>query len=186
MTDSIKYKYIQLCVALTVALFTLSCGSEKAIRKGDQFAAVNEYYEAAEQYKKAYRKIPASEKEKRAVVAWKMGECYRKSNNAVRAVGAYMNAVRYKYPDSLLLRHLADAQLRKGDYKAAAKNYEDYLQKSSDDRLAQVGLQSALQSHPVGHPAPQRLCCQGGHRSRGADEPQNGGLVLDKDDWSKQ
>lgn len=146
MTDIVKYKYIQLCVALTVALFTLSCGSEKAIRKGDQFAAVNEYYEAAEQYKKAYRKIPAREKEKRAVVAWKMGECYRKSNNAVRAVGAYMNAARYKYPDSLLLRHLADAQLRKGDYKAAAKNYEDYLQKSSDDRLAQVGLQSALQS----------------------------------------
>lgn len=82
---------------LLLAIFaTISCGSEKAIRKGDQYAAVNEYFEAAKQYKKAYRKIPAKDKKKRAVVAWKLGECYQKSNNAVRAVGAYMNAVRYK------------------------------------------------------------------------------------------
>lgn len=132
---------------LILALFaTISCGSEKAIRKGDRYAAVNEYYEAAKQYKKAYRKIPAKEKPKRAVVAWKLGECYRKSNNAVRAVGAYMNAVRYKYPDSLALRHLADAQVEKGDYKDAVKNYEEYLKLNGNDRLAIVGLQAARQS----------------------------------------
>lgn len=132
---------------LILALFaTISCGSEKAIRKGDRYAAVNEYYEAAKQYKKAYRKIPAKEKPKRAVVAWKLGECYRKSNNAVRAVGAYMNAVRYKYPDSLALRHLADAQVEKGDYKDAVKNYEEYLKLNGNDNLAIVGLQAARQS----------------------------------------
>ena len=132
---------------LLLAIFaTISCGSEKAIRKGDQYAAVNEYFEAAKQYKKAYRKIPAKEKSKRAVVAWKLGECYRKSNNAVRAVGAYMNAVRYKYPDSLALRHLADAQVEKGDYKDAVKNYEEYLKLNSNDNLAIVGLQAARQS----------------------------------------
>ncbi len=132
---------------LLLAIFaTISCGSEKAIRKGDQYAAVNEYYEAAKQYKKAYRKIPAKDKKKRAVVAWKLGECYRKSNNAVRAVGAYMNAVRYKYPDSLALRHLADAQVEKGDYKDAVKNYEEYLKLNSNDNLAIVGLQAARQS----------------------------------------
>lgn len=132
---------------LLLAIFaTISCGSEKAIRKGDLYAAVNEYFEAAKQYKKAYRKIPAKEKSKRAVVAWKLGECYRKSNNAVRAVGAYMNAVRYKYPDSLALRHLADAQVEKGDYKDAVKNYEEYLKLNSNDNLAIVGLQAARQS----------------------------------------
>ncbi len=124
----------------------ISCGSERAIKKGDQYAALNEYYEAAKQYKKAYRKISPKERSKRAVVAWKMGECYRKSNNAVRAVGAYGNALRYKYPDSLVLRHLADAQLEKGDYKDAMNNYEAYLQLNSEDRLAKVGLQAAKQS----------------------------------------
>lgn len=139
-------KAIPFGIFLIAILAILSCGSEKAIKKGDQYAAVNEYYEAARQYKKAYRKIPAKEKKKRAVVAWKLGECYRKSNNAVRAVGAYMNAVRYKYPDSLALRYLADAQLEKGDYKDAVKSYEEYLKLNSNDNLAIVGLQAAKQS----------------------------------------
>ena len=145
MTDKIRNILIYLPVLLAI-LAIISCGSEKAIKKGDQFAAVNEYYEAAKQYKKAYRQIAPKEKAKRAVVAWKLGECYRKSNSAVPAVGAYMNAVRYKYPDSLALRYLADAQLQKGDYKAAIKSYEAYLELNGNDRLAQVGLQAARQS----------------------------------------
>lgn len=124
----------------------MACGSEKGIRKGDQYAAIMEYTEAAKEYKKAYRKIPASERKKRAEVAWKMGECYRKSNSAVFAVGAYQNAVRYGYPDSTALFHLAGAQLEKGDYKAAQKSYEAYLAQAPADRMAQIGLQSAIQS----------------------------------------
>ena len=136
-----KAIYILIAVLLAVA-----CSSEKELKKGDQFAAVMEYYEAAREYKKAYRKIPAKERGKRAIVAWKLAECYRKSNNAVPAVGAYQNAVRYGYPDSTALRYLADAQLMKGDYKAAQKNYETYLEIAPHDRKAQVGLQSARQS----------------------------------------
>lgn len=139
-------KILTYCIAALTFAATLSCGSERSIRKGDQYAAVNEYYEAARLYRKAYRKISPKDKSKRAEVAWKMGECYRKSNNAVRAVGAYGNAVRYNYPDSLALRHLADAQLEKGDYKDAMKNYEAFLQLNPEDRLAQVGLQAAGQS----------------------------------------
>ena len=145
MTDKTRNILIYLPILLAM-LAIISCGSEKAIKKGDQFAAVNEYYEAAKQYKKAYRQIAPKDKTKRAVVAWKLGECYRKSNSAVPAVGAYMNAVRYKYPDSLALRYLADAQLQKGDYKAAIKSYEAYLELNSNDKLAQVGLQAAQQS----------------------------------------
>lgn len=132
---------ITLCV-----LITASCGSEKAIRQGDQYAAIMEYHEAAKEYKKAYRKISAKEREKRAEVAWKMGECYRKSYNAVSAVGAYQNAVRYGYPDSTALRYLADAQLVKGDYKASQKSYEAFLELAPDDRMAMIGLESAKQS----------------------------------------
>lgn len=139
-------KVLLYSIASLILIAITSCGSERAIRKGDQYAAINEYYEAARQYRKAYRKISPKEKSRRAEVAWKMGECYRKSNNAVRAVGAYGNAVRYKYPDSLALRHLADAQLEKGDYKDAKNSYEAFLQLNPEDRLAQVGLQAAIQS----------------------------------------
>lgn len=135
-----------LILTLLAVMLLMACGSEKGIKKGDQYAAIMEYNEAAKEYKKAYRKIPAKERGKRAEVAWKMGECYRKSNSSVFAVGAYHNAVRYGYPDSLALFHLAGAQLEKGDYKAAQKSFESFLAVAPDHRMAQVGLQSAKQS----------------------------------------
>ncbi|MBR3615856.1 MAG: OmpA family protein [Bacteroidaceae bacterium] len=105
-----------------------------------------EYHEAAKEYKKAYRQISPKERPKRAEVAWKMGECYRKGNSAVFAAAAYQNAVRYGYPDSTALLYLADALLEKGDYKASEKNYRAFLEKAQDNRMAQIGLQSAMQS----------------------------------------
>lgn len=135
-----------IILSLLAVVLTMACSSEKGIKKGDQYAAIMEYNEAANEYKKAYRKIPAKERDKRAEVAWKLGECYRKSNSPVFAVGAYQNAVRYGYPDSTAFFHLADAQLEKGDYKAAQRNFESFLEKNPEHRMAQIGLQSAKQS----------------------------------------
>lgn len=131
---------------ILVATLLFSCSTDKAIRKGDQFYAINEYIEAAKEYKKAYRKTNPKEKSTRGVIAWKMAECYRKTNNAARAMGSYKNAIRYNYPDSLAHRHLADALLVTGNYKEAIKSYETFLAIDSEDRLAQVGLQTARQS----------------------------------------
>ena len=136
--------YISALVLLVLSM--VSCSSEKAIRKGDRYVAVLEYHEAAKEYKKAYGKIPSSERNKRAEVAWKLGECYRRSNNPARAAGAYQNAVRYGYPDSTALLHLASAQLENGDYKTSQKSYMAFLEKAPDNRMAQIGLQSAIQS----------------------------------------
>lgn len=131
---------------LFATLIISACSSEKAIKKGDKYFAINEFYEAAKYYKRAYSKIPAKEKSKRGKVAWKMAESYRKSNYPQRAAGAYQNAIRYKYSDSLAFRHLADAQVENGEYKAAVKNYEKYLETAPNDRMAQIGLQAAKQS----------------------------------------
>lgn len=139
-----KFHYIYALMLL--ALLTVACSSEKAIRKGDQYAAVLEYHEAAKEYKKAYSKIPSKERKKRAEVAWKLGECYRKSNNSARAAGAYQNAVRYGHADSTALLYLAGAQLENGDYKASQKSYRAFLEKAPDNRMALIGLQSAMQS----------------------------------------
>ena len=138
----IKYSIV---ILFTVVL-TMACSSEKGIKLGDRHAAILEYSDATREYKKAYRKISAKDRKLRAEVAWKMGECYRKSNSAVFAAGAYQNAIRYNYPDSTALLYLADALLEKGDYKGAQKNYESYLEKDPDNRMAQIGLQSAKQS----------------------------------------
>ena len=140
-----RYIY-QILVPLMTAMLLFSCSTDKAVRKGDQFYAICEYIEAAKQYKKAYRKISTKEKAKRGVVAWKMAECYRKTNNAARAMGSYKNAIRYNYPDSLAHRHLGDALLMTGDYKNAAKSYEAFLAIAGEDKLARVGLETAKQS----------------------------------------
>ena len=139
-------KSILYILTVLVAVFAASCSSEKGIRKGDRHVAIMEYSEAAKEYKKAYRKIPPQERKKRAEVAWKMAECYRKGNSPAFAVAAYQNAIRYGYPDSMALRYLADSQLQKGDYKAAQKSYEAFLEKAPANRMAQVGLQSARQA----------------------------------------
>ncbi len=140
-------KFIPNIIILLLTVCTIaSCNGTKAIKKGDQLVAICEYFEAAKQYKRGYSKIPAKDKQKRGIVAWKMAECYRKIHNSQRAAGAYQNAIRYKYPDSLAYRHLADAQLKNGEYKASIKSYTTYLEFAPNDRMAQIGLQTAKQS----------------------------------------
>lgn len=134
------------CIILGMLFLLESCGAEKAVKKGDQFFAIGEYTEAAKQYKKAYTKTKSKEKELRADRAFRLAECYRLIHYHSRAVAAYQNAVRYKYPDTLAYRHLADALLQNGNYKLATENYQIYLSAFPDDKLAQTGLQSSLQS----------------------------------------
>ncbi len=128
---------------LTVAALLLcGCGAEISLRKGDQSYALGEYTEAAARYKKAYSGTPAKEKELRADIAFKMGESYRRINYVPRAIAAYQNAVRYKYPDSIVYRHLADMQRTNGKIKDAQANYLIALEHDPDDVLAQNGLES--------------------------------------------
>lgn len=42
--------------------------------------------------------------------------------------------------------YLAGAQLENGDYKASQKSYQAFLEKAPDNRMARIGLQSAMQS----------------------------------------
>ena len=129
-------------VIVAALLLFCGCGAELSMRKGDQSYALGEYSEAAAKYKKAYAGIPSKEKELRADIAFKLGESYRHINYVPRALAAYQNAVRYKYPDSIVYRHLADMQRISGKTKDAEKNYQIALEYDPDDRLAQNGLES--------------------------------------------
>ena len=123
-------------------LLFCGCGAEVSLRKGDQSFALGEYTDAASKYKKAYSGIPPKEKDLRASTAFKLGESYRRISYVPRALAAYQNAVRYKYPDSIVYRHLADMQRISGKLKDAEKNYMIALEYDPDDRLAQIGLES--------------------------------------------
>ena len=129
-------------VLVAALLLFCSCGAEVSLHKGDQSYALGEYQEAAAKYKKAYSGISSKEKELRASTAFKLGESYRHINYVPRALAAYQNAVRYKYQDSVVYRHLADMQRMNGNIKEAQKNYLIALEYDPDDRIARNGLES--------------------------------------------
>ncbi len=137
-----RNSYLHIIMHALLLLTLVGCGADKALRKAEQSEALGEYFEAAKYYKKAYSKTPIKQRSKRGERAFKMGECYRQINFAAKASGAYKNAVRYRYADSIVFLHLADMQRMSGDYKGAAKNYETYLIYRPDDSKAKDGLKS--------------------------------------------
>ena len=134
------------------ALLLDSCGAEQAIKKGDKFWAVGEYYDAAEQYRKAYAQTPNKDRALRGQRALKLAECYRRLNQTNKAITAYKNVVRYHQADSLTHLYLAQLYMRNGNYKEAAKQFAvagDSLRVLGDSlhlQLAKVGLESALKA----------------------------------------
>ena len=133
-------------VAITTTLM-ISCGADQAMKKGDQFYAVGEYFDAANQYRKAYSQTPTKERAVKGQRAMKMAECYRRINFTTKAITAYNNAVRYKQADSLTHFYLGQLYMRNGNYKEAAKQFQIALDSLPETdphwSLANTGLKSA-------------------------------------------
>ena len=131
-------------------MLLMGCGAEQAIKKGDRFYALGEYFDASTQYKKAYSQTPAKERTQRGKVALKMAECYRKINYTQKAIAAYNNAIRYKQTDSLTYLYLGQQQMKNGNYKDAEKAFLTFLDSaalstnlSPCTSLAKTGIRSA-------------------------------------------
>ena len=118
MKNSVAYIYIIMCTLLLGG-----CGADQAVKKGDKFWAVGEYYDAAAQYRKAYAQTPSKERATRGERAQKLAECYRRLNQTNKAITAYKNVVRYKKADSLTHLYLGQLYMRNGNYKEAAKAF---------------------------------------------------------------
>ena len=146
--------FLLIGIALA-AMLLVGCGAEQAMKKGDKFYTLGEYYDASAQYKKAYAQLPAKERTQRGKVALKMAECYRKINYTQKAIAAYNNAIRYKQTDSLTLLHLAQQQMKNGNYKDAEKTFQTFLDSMRNggstesrhyEQLAKTGLRAAQQA----------------------------------------
>ena len=132
-----------------------SCGADTAMKKGDKFFALGEYYDAATMYKKAYSQTASKERPLRGQRALKMADCYRRINQTQRAMAAYNNALRYKQADTTAILNLAQLQLKNGNYKEAERTFLQLLDslhtseaklKTLNTRqaaLIRVGLESA-------------------------------------------
>ena len=146
---------LHLIYILLVAALLTGCGAEQAMKKGDKFYALGEYYDAAEQYKKAYAQTKSKERTLRGQRAMKMAECYRRINYTQKAIAAYNNAIRYKQEDSLTHFYLAQQLMKNGSYKEAEKQFQtfidsignyEYKDPQNYEQLAKNGLRSARQA----------------------------------------
>ena len=135
--------FTTLLYIIGTAVMLVGCGAEAAMKKGDKFYALGEYYDAAQQYKKAYTSTPPKERPTRGQRALKLADCYRRINYTQRAIAAYNNAIRYKQADSLTHLHLGMLLLKNGSYKAAEKAFTEALDSLPGNALAQTGLESA-------------------------------------------
>lgn len=133
--------YIIVGLMLTSVVLSLASCKGPKLREADEAYDRGEYYDAATIYRKLYNRYNRKEDQwLRGELAFQLGMCHLKLNQGNRATSSFQNAMRYEYEDSTLLLRLAQAQQREGQYNAAIKNYQAYLEMFPDDWEALTGI----------------------------------------------
>lgn len=125
---------------LLVVSSLYSCKSAK-LSDAEEKQRIGEYYEAAAIYRKVYTKTSPKKRDLRGYIAYRMAECNRLINNTAKATSAYMNAIRYDYPDSTVYLRMGQMLQKTGRYPDAIKNYDTYLENDPGNLLAINGIQ---------------------------------------------
>lgn len=131
-----------ILVALSVLLLT-SCAIDKNMKKGEKYLALGEYYDAANEFKRAYSKTSPKDKEKRGERALKMAHCYERSLQTQKAIAAYKNAIRYNVATPEHRLNYARLLLKNGEYKNAINEFNIVLDSLPGNKLALAGIESA-------------------------------------------
>jgi len=112
------------------------------IRTADKAFETQLYQEAAERYKKGFKKLKT--KEEKAEVAFKMAECYRLTNELRRAKAQYRRVMRYemqKDNPEIVLR-LGQTHLMLEEFKEADECFVIYDSLMGDDPQAKIAIES--------------------------------------------
>ena len=117
-----------------------SCKSAK-LSDAEEKQRIGEYYEAAAIYRKVYTKTSPKKRDLRGYIAYRMAECNRLINNTGKATSAYMNDIRYDYPDSTVYLRMGQMLQKTGRYPEAIKNYDIYMENDPSNLLAINGIQ---------------------------------------------
>ena len=117
-----------------------SCKSAK-LSDAEEKQRIGEYYEAAAIYRKVYTKTSPKKRDLRGYIAYRLAECHRLINNTAKATSAYMNAIRYDYPDSTVYLRMGQMLQKTGRYPEAIKNYDIYMENDPSNLLAINGIQ---------------------------------------------
>ena len=115
-----------------------------------------QYTEAADRYKKAYRKVRRKKKDERNRISFQLGECYRLIGLTKRAEPYYKRLLKTDYPNTHpeVYLDLAETYKMNEKYKDAIEMYEIYAQKVPEDPRGPLGVEStALISEWIENPS---------------------------------
>lgn len=139
MTTNKRISATLCLVWLAMVSMLFSCKTPK-LSDAEEKQRIGEYFEAANIYRKVYAKTSPQKRTLRGYIAYRMAECNRLINNTPKATSAYMNALRYEYPDSIVSLRLGQMYQKSGRYAEAMRYYNDFLQVAPESQLAANGI----------------------------------------------
>lgn len=131
------------CAIVCATALLCGCNAESAMKKGDQYYALGEYFDAAAEYKTAYSKTPVRQRDKRGERAFKMADCYDRINYTAKAVGAYQNAIRYTEKAMNDRKKAAAMQAQADALRTAKKSKRKATNEHLDDNTTAVEQNAA-------------------------------------------
>ena len=105
-----------------------------------------QYTEAADRYKKAYRKVRRN-KDERNRISFQMGECYRLIGLTKRAEPYYKRLLKTEYPNihPEVYLYMAETYKMNEKFKDAIEMYQIYAEKVPDDPRGRLGVETTQQ-----------------------------------------
>ncbi len=145
MTRILHIIYIELLATLMLT----ACGADRNLKRGEKYLALGEYYDAGNEFKQAYQKTEAKNRDKRGRIAQRMAFCYAKSLQTQKGIAAMRNAQRYGHANADDLLLMGQMLMKNGNYKDAAEVYRAVLDSLPDSELARTGLKAAQEAPQI-------------------------------------
>lgn len=143
-------RHLFLAALLPVlALMAVSCGADRNIKRGEKYLALGEYYDAANEFRQAYQRTEAKNRDKRGDIARRMGYCYDRSLQTGKGIAAYRNAERYHRLAPADRLDMARLLLKNGSYREAEGLFQAVLDSLPGNTLALNGLDASRQAPAI-------------------------------------
>lgn len=129
---------LSLLGMLTISIDAFSQRDRSA--KADAAFKAGEYAVAVDLYRAAYNTI--NDKNGKAEVLYKIAECYRLTNDPVKAELWYSKAINRGITEPLAYYYMAEAKKMNMKYEEAKEDYRKYKELSTDESRANDGIKS--------------------------------------------
>ena len=129
-------------VILVLTIFSIPAHSQKKQKDAKAQAAYDagEYFEAIDLYKNAYNKV--NDNEKKTLILFRIGECYRILGDPRSAEQWYRKAIREDFQDPIIFLRYAQMMLIDEKYDEAQEQFSKYQDLVPDDPRGGIGVES--------------------------------------------